>query len=149
MFSKVSAIFALTSVALAIPAPSTPTDKYFWTVHNLSNKCTAATCYYDFNVTAEAGPNSAPSFSAYGCEGTNVQGEFKPCTTLGIDIPGEVTTNEESAIGGTAFNVFVQFKYKAGNTQYIVTGNETVPKGADAREFKIYASQIAAVPDKA
>jgi hypothetical protein len=110
MLTTITSLFALTAAALAAP---TPTDEYSWTVHNLSNACSAATCRYDFNVSGEAGPNSAPSFTAIGCEGTNVQGEFKPCTQLGIDLPGEVTTKEESALGGKGVNVFVQFTYKA------------------------------------
>ncbi|KAF2113133.1 hypothetical protein BDV96DRAFT_689303 [Lophiotrema nucula] len=146
MVSKISVVALLAVAALAVPAPSTSSDRYVWTVSGYINVCTAATCYYVFNVTGEAGPSGAPSFDASGCSGNSLQYAFKSCATLGIDVPGDVTTDEKSL--GNRANVFVKLAYKKDGVAYTVTGNETTPNGKDPRVFNIYPDAISAVPDK-
>jgi hypothetical protein len=93
MFSKTAliALFAATASAAALPFQSAP---WVWHVTGATSTCTAATCRYSFDVSAPAGPAGEPGFTATGCYGTSVQGDFKSCATVGVDVPGDVLAQE-------------------------------------------------------
>lgn len=115
MFIKSSAA-ALVTTALALSAPETPADTYFWTVTGFQSTCTAATCYYGLNVTGETGPQGQPAFVATGCSGNSLPAEFRSCETIkGLTVLGTVETKEEDLGIDTGANVFVKFTF----TQYV------------------------------
>jgi hypothetical protein len=87
MLSKIS-ILALLGAASAAPTSWT------WGVTSFSSVCSAATCRYSFNVSAPAGPDGQPAFDAKFCSGTSVQGGYKSCGVVSIDVPGDVQTQE-------------------------------------------------------
>jgi hypothetical protein len=93
MFSKISilAILASSASAAAVPATSYP---WQWHLTGATSVCTAATCRYSFDVSAPAGPSGEPPFTATGCYGTSVQGDYKSCATVGVDVPGDVLAQE-------------------------------------------------------
>jgi hypothetical protein len=93
MFTKISALaFLATSVsAAAVPSNSGP---WLWHLTGATSTCTAATCRYGFNVSAPAGPAGEPPFTATGCIGTSVQGDYKSCSVVGVDVPGDVLSQE-------------------------------------------------------
>lgn len=93
MFSKTAliALLAATVSAAALPSQSTP---WVWHVTGATSTCTAATCRYSFDMSAPAGPAGEPGFTATGCYGTSVQGDFKSCATVGVDVPGDVLAEE-------------------------------------------------------
>lgn len=111
MLSKLS-LALLATTAAAIPTALDARAPYAWDVRGFTSTCTAATCRYDFNVSGPAGPNKQPSFDAYGCEGTSVQGEYKPCTILGIDVPGNVKTQEFGSDRDAAAIISVQYTFE-------------------------------------
>ncbi|KNG50415.1 hypothetical protein DDE82_008412 [Stemphylium lycopersici] len=84
------AFLAIAGSAVALPfnAPWT------WSVTDFSSVCTAATCRYSFNVSAPAGSSAQPAFDADFCSGNSVQGGYKSCGVVGVDVPGDVKTQE-------------------------------------------------------
>jgi hypothetical protein len=92
MFSKITSLALLTASASAAALPSSA--PWTWQVTDFSSVCTAATCRYSFNVSAPAGPSGQPAFDAKFCSGTSVQGGFKSCGVVGVDVPGDVQTQE-------------------------------------------------------
>ena len=97
MLSKLSPLLliaATASTAAAVPQPITPRAAWVWSVRGFTSTCTAATCRYDFNISGPVGPRDEPSFDATGCIGTSVQGEYKSCSVVGIDVPGDVQVQE-------------------------------------------------------
>jgi hypothetical protein len=96
MFSKspIIALLAATISAAAIPSDSTAGD-WVWHVTSATSACTgASSCQYSFSVSAPTGPSGQPSFDATGCFGTSVQGGFKSCSVVGVDVPGDVLAQE-------------------------------------------------------
>jgi hypothetical protein len=93
MFSKMSLIAFLAASASAAAVLADPAP-YAWHLTGATSTCTAATCSYSFNVSAPVGPNGQPPFTATGCYGTSVQGEYKSCATVGMDVPGDVLVQE-------------------------------------------------------
>lgn len=85
------AILAASASAAALPSTSGP---WLWHLTRATSTCTAATCRYDFDVSAPFGPSGEPGFTATGCFGTSVQGEYKSCATVGVDVPGDVLAQE-------------------------------------------------------
>jgi hypothetical protein len=91
MLSQIS-ILALLGAASA--APTSCTAPWTWDVTDFSSVCSAATCRYSFNVSAPVGPSGQPAFDAKFCSGNSVQGGYKSCGVVGIDVPGDVQTQE-------------------------------------------------------
>lgn len=91
MFSKITSLALITAASAAALPSSAP---WTWQVTDFSSVCTAATCRYSFNVSAPAGPSGQPAFDAEFCSGTSVQGGFKSCGVVGVDVPGDVQTQE-------------------------------------------------------
>lgn len=90
--TAILALFTATASAAAIPSESTP---WLWHVTGATSACTgASSCQYSFSVSAPAGPSGEPSFDATGCFGTSVQGGFKSCSIVGVDVPGDVLAQE-------------------------------------------------------
>lgn len=114
MFAKISAIALLATAVLSAPASAAESSNspkpYVWMISGFTSQCTPSECRYGFNVSAEAGPNGEPAFDDIGCIGNSLQGDFKPCSQIGIDLPGNVETDEKNL--GDKANVFVQLKYK-------------------------------------
>jgi hypothetical protein len=96
MFTKTSAIALLTASASAAVIPANAAS-WLWHLTGATSTCTAATCRYGFNVSAPAGPAGEPGFDATGCIGTSVQGEYKSCSVVGLDVPGDVLSQEFNA----------------------------------------------------
>lgn len=92
MLSKITAITLLATGASA--AGVSCSAPWTWDVTGFSSVCTAATCRYSFNVSAPTGPSGQPSFDASFCSGTSVQGDYKSCGVVGVDVPGDVQTQE-------------------------------------------------------
>jgi hypothetical protein len=92
MLSKISILTFLAAGASA--APTSCDAPWTWEVTGFSSVCTAATCRYSFNVSGPAGPSGQPSFDAKFCSGTSVQGGYESCGTVGVDVPGDVQTQE-------------------------------------------------------
>jgi hypothetical protein len=88
MRSNISALALLASGASAAVVP------WIWDVTSFSSVCSAATCRYSFNVSAPTGPSGQPSFDASFCSGTSVQGGYKSCGVVGVDVPADVQTRE-------------------------------------------------------
>ena len=110
MFYKLSALALLSSAATAAPASMASRDApYSWDVTGFTSTCTAATCRYDFNISGAIGPAGQPSFDATGCFGTSVQGEYKACSTVGIDVPGNVEAQEFNS--GRDIGAIISVKY--------------------------------------
>jgi hypothetical protein len=96
MCSKISLLALLAASASAAAVPSTSAPR-LWHVTGATSVCTAATCRYGFNVSAPAGPSGEPPFTATGCYGTSVQGDYKSCATVSVDVPGDVLAQEFNA----------------------------------------------------
>jgi hypothetical protein len=95
MFSKITTFSLLTVLATgASAAPTSCSAPWTWDVTGFSSVCTAATCRYSFNVSAPTGPSGQPPFDASFCSGTSVQGGYKSCGVVGVDVPGDVQTQE-------------------------------------------------------
>jgi hypothetical protein len=109
MLSKVTALTFLAAGALA--APTSCDAPWTWNVQDFSSVCTAATCRYSFNVSAPAGPSSQPSFDASFCSGTSVQGGYKSCGVVGLDVPGDVQTQEFNHGIDIGASVSVQYTF--------------------------------------
>ncbi|CAE7194884.1 hypothetical protein PTNB73_08537 [Pyrenophora teres f. teres] len=143
MFSKISiALLAASASAAVLPRDST----WEWNVDNFSSVCTAATCYYSFNVSAPAGPNGEPSFDANFCYGNSVQ-DYKSCGQVGLDVPGDVQTKEINLGRDVGATVLVQYTFTQGEVRYTYTGNRTVEHtGLEAGAiFTITPSEVSAV----
>jgi hypothetical protein len=110
MLSKTFVIALVTASASAAALPSTPTP-WLWHVTGATSTCTAATCRYSFNVSAPAGPSGEPGFTATGCFGNSVQGDYKSCATVGIDVPGDVLAQEFNAGIDIGAALSVRFKF--------------------------------------
>lgn len=93
MFFKTPIIALLAASASAAALPADPV-LWLWHLAGATSICNAAECRYSFNVSAPVGPNDQPGFSATGCYGTNVQGDFKSCGSVDIDTPGDVLAQE-------------------------------------------------------
>jgi hypothetical protein len=110
MFCKTFVIALFTASASAAAVPSPP-GSWLWHLTGATSTCTAATCRYSFNVSAPAGPSGEPAFTATGCFGNSVQGDYKSCATVGLDVAGDVLAQEFNA-GidiGAALSVRVKF----------------------------------------
>jgi hypothetical protein len=94
MLGKTPALALLAATAAAAPTALESRATWTWDVRGFTSTCTAATCRYGFNVSGETGPDGQPAFDGLGCIGTSVQGGYKSCSTVGIDLPGDVTTEE-------------------------------------------------------
>jgi hypothetical protein len=94
MLSKISALALLATSASAAAVPTYPSAPWVWSVTDYTSTCTAATCRYGLKVSAPVGPSGEPSFDATGCIGTSVQGDYKSCTVVGVDVPGDVLTEQ-------------------------------------------------------
>ncbi|ORX95939.1 hypothetical protein BCR34DRAFT_525252 [Clohesyomyces aquaticus] len=151
MFSKLSALTVLATAATAIAAPAAAaTDKYQWLVTGYTNTCTAATCYYGFNVSGETGPRGQPAFDATGCSGNTIPTTLKSCAVVGLDLPGDVETSEENLGIDVGANVFVKLSFHQEGVEYTYTGNQTVkPTFGGPLEFYITPTVVTGVPDKA
>jgi hypothetical protein len=114
MLSNITPLFLVAAAAFvtASPTPVGPvTDGWAWDVTRFTSTCTAATCRYDFNISGPVGPGGQPSFDAYGCDGTSVQGDYKGCSTVGLDVPGNVLAREYSlGMHGSAI-ISVQYTF--------------------------------------
>jgi hypothetical protein len=93
MLSTISLVALLTASASAAAVPTTSAP-WLWHLTGATSVCTAATCHYSFDVSAPVGPAGEPSFTATGCYGTSVQGDYKSCATVGMDVPGDVLAQE-------------------------------------------------------
>jgi hypothetical protein len=111
MFTKASALALLAATAAAIPAAIDTRGEYAWEVKSFTSTCTAATCRYDFSISGPADATH-PSFDASGCNGATGQNGYKPCSTLGIDVPGDVVTQEFNTPGGDNAIISVQFSFE-------------------------------------
>lgn len=112
MLSKLSLLILLSAAAAAAPASTVEqTALWTWNVTRFTSTCTAATCRYDFNVSGAVGPDSQPSFDAYGCIGTSVQGEYKGCSTVGLDVPGNVLAQEFNSGRDVGAIISVQYTF--------------------------------------
>ena len=110
MFSKTT-IFALLTVSASAAALPADPDLWLWHLTGATSICTAATCRYNFNISAPSGPNGQPGFSATGCYGTSVQGDLKSCDSIDIDAPGDVLA-QEFDLGADIDAIWsVQFKF--------------------------------------
>jgi len=151
MLSKFSPLVLLSAAAVVVAAPA-PAAPWTWEVTRFTSTCTAATCRYDFNISGPVGPDKQPSFDAYGCDGTSVQGEYKPCTTVGLDVPGNVLAQEFNSGRDIGAIVSVQYTFLQNGISYTYTGNNTVAhtNGGEPFNFAIVPTQASAVvSDKA
>lgn len=90
--APILALLTASASAAAVPTYSAP---WVWHVSGATSACTgASSCQYSFSVSASAGPFGQPSFDASGCFGTSVQGGFKSCSVVGVDVPGDVLAQE-------------------------------------------------------
>jgi hypothetical protein len=82
-----------------------------WTWHltGVTSTCATTTFRYDFNISAPAGPDDEPSFTAAGCIGTSVQGDYKSCVGLEVEGPGEVSSQEVNAGNGIGARFYVRY----------------------------------------
>lgn len=92
MFSKIAPLALLATSAAAAAVPRS--IDWTWQVTDFSSVCTAATCYYSFNVAAPTGPSGQHSFDAKYCSGNSFQGDYKSCGEVGVDVPGDVLAQE-------------------------------------------------------
>ena len=88
MRSSIAALALLASGASAAAVP------WIWDVTSFSSICSAATCRYSFNVAAPTGPSGQRSFDASFCSGASVQGGYKACGVVGVDVPADVQTRD-------------------------------------------------------
>jgi hypothetical protein len=110
MFSKTVIFAFLAASASAAALPSTPTP-WLWHLTGATSTCTAATCRYSFDVSAPEGPSGQPPFTATGCFGTSVQGEYKSCAFVGVDVPGDVLSQEFNAGIDIGASLSVRYKF--------------------------------------
>ena len=108
MFTKISAL-ALLATSASAAAITSESATWLWHVTGATSTCTAATCRYGFDVSASAGPDGEPSFTATGCTGTSVQNGYKSCSVVGMDVPGDVLSQEFNA--GIDVGAIVSVRY--------------------------------------
>lgn len=94
MFSNIPALALLIASASAAAVPYYPTASWVWSVSDYTSTCTASECRYGLKVSAPVGPSGEPAFDATGCIGNSVQGDYKSCAVVGIDVPGDVLTEQ-------------------------------------------------------
>ena len=132
MFSKTSIVALLAASASAAALPAAP-DLWLWHLTGATSICTAATCRYKFNVSAPAGPSDQPGFTAAGCYGTSVQGDFKSCDSVEIGARGDVLAQEFNLGVNTDAIWSVRFTFSVDDGRngatYWYTGNGTIAHG--------------------
>ena len=108
MFAKASAVvlFAASASAAALP------DQYVWHLTGVTSTCTAATCRYGFDVSGPAGPSGQPPFDATGCIGNSVQGGYKSCSVVGMDVPGDALSQEFNAGIDIGASISVRYTFE-------------------------------------
>jgi hypothetical protein len=112
MLSKPTTLMMLAATAFTASASIDATaNDYVFSVTGFTSVCTASTCYYGFNVSAPAGPEGAPAFTATGCGRSSVD-PFKSCATVGIDTPGDVEVMEANLGRDVGANVFVKLSWR-------------------------------------
>jgi len=112
MIKMLSKITALTLLATSASAASLPRSAdWTWDVTDFSSVCSASACRYSFNVTAPTGPSGQPAFNAEFCSGTSLQGGYKSCGVVGIDVPGDVQTQEFNRGSDVGATVSVQYTF--------------------------------------
>ncbi|KAF2194570.1 hypothetical protein K469DRAFT_617145 [Zopfia rhizophila CBS 207.26] len=152
MLSKISAFALLAATAAAVPAgANSRSAQYSWDVQGFTSTCTAATCRYDFNISGQTGPAGQPSFDATGCIGTSVQGEYKACSKVGIDVPGNVEVQEFNSGRDIGAIISVKYSFEQSGVRYTYTGNNTVAhtNGGGPIGFTIVPIEVYAVPVEA
>ncbi|KAH7073780.1 hypothetical protein BKA63DRAFT_40506 [Paraphoma chrysanthemicola] len=145
MFMKTAtlAFLAASASAAAIPATTAP---WLWHLTGATSVCTAATCRYGFNVSAPAGPNGEPSFDATGCSGTSVQGDYKSCSVVGLDVPGDVLSQEFNAGIDIGASLSVRYTFVQNGIKYTYTGSNAIAHGGAPADFDIIPTEVFAVP---
>ncbi|KAF2789490.1 hypothetical protein K505DRAFT_253255 [Melanomma pulvis-pyrius CBS 109.77] len=153
MLSKLSTLILLSAAVAAVPARTVEqTIPWTWDVSQFTSTCTAATCRYDFNVSGAIGPDGQPSFNAYGCIGTSAHGEYKGCSTVGLDVLGNVLAQEFNSGRDIGAIISVQYTFLQDGLVYAYTGNNTVAhtNGGEPFGFTIVPTKASVViPDKA
>ncbi|OWY55925.1 hypothetical protein AALT_g11252 [Alternaria alternata] len=141
MRSSISALALLASSASAAAIP------WIWDVTSFSSICSAATCRYSFNVSAPTGPSGQPSFDASFCSGTSVQGGYKACGVVGVNVPADVQTREFNQGIDIGAIVSVQYAFTEGEVRYTYTGNNSVAHTGLglAVDFQIIPTEVSAV----
>ena len=109
MLSKFTALILLATSASAATLPRSA--DWTWDVTDFSSVCSASACRYSFNVSAPAGPSGQPALDAEFCSGTSLQGGYKSCSVVGIDVPGDVQTQEFNRGIDVSATVSVQYTY--------------------------------------
>ncbi|KAH8701199.1 hypothetical protein GQ44DRAFT_632386 [Phaeosphaeriaceae sp. PMI808] len=147
MYSKIATLTLLvaSASAAAVPANSTP---WLWHLTGVTSTCTAATCRYSFNVSAPAGPGGEPPFDATGCIGTSVQGDFKSCAIVGVDVPGDVLSNEMNSGIDIGAVIKVQYTFTQNGMKYTYTGGNAIAHGGPPADMDITPTDVYAVPAK-
>ncbi|KAI4941717.1 hypothetical protein J4E91_010591 [Alternaria rosae] len=145
MLSKITALALLATSASAAVLPRSA--DWTWDVVAFSSVCTASACRYSFNVSASAGPSGQPAFDAEFCSGTSLQGGYKSCGAVGIDVPGDVQTQEFNRGSDVGATVSVQYTFTQGEVRYTYTGNETVKHTGlgPSVNFSIVPTEVTAV----
>ncbi|KAI4604984.1 hypothetical protein J4E80_010815 [Alternaria sp. BMP 0032] len=101
MLSNITALILLATGASAATLPRSA--DWTWSVTDFSSVCSASACRYSFNVTAPTGPSGQPAFNAEFCSGTSLQ--------VGIDVPGDVQTQEFNRGSDVGTTVSVQYTF--------------------------------------
>jgi hypothetical protein len=108
MLFKITTFVLATSVSAAVLPRSAD---WTWDVTSFSSVCTASACRYSFNVSAPAGPSGQPPFDAKFCSGTSLQGGYKSCGVVGLDVPGDVQTQEFNRGTDVGATISVQYTF--------------------------------------
>ncbi|KAF2025287.1 hypothetical protein EK21DRAFT_104033 [Setomelanomma holmii] len=148
MFTKFSTL-ALIVAGVSAAAISTNSAPWLWHLTGATSTCTAATCRYDFNVSAPAGPVGQPGFNATGCIGTSVQGDYKSCSVVGLDVPGDVLSQEFNAGIDIGASLSVRYIFEQNGIQYTYTGNNSIAHGGAPADFDIIPTVVFAIPVEA
>ncbi|KAH7411881.1 hypothetical protein DE146DRAFT_257192 [Phaeosphaeria sp. MPI-PUGE-AT-0046c] len=146
MLSKTSLLALLTATASAAAIPS-ESGTWIWHVTGATSVCTgASSCQYSFSVSAPAGPSGEPSFDATGCFGTSIQGGFKSCSVVGVDVPGDVLAQEINHGIDENADVEVRFTFEQNGIKYTYTGGHVIAHGGARADFDITPGEVFAVP---
>ncbi|KAF2826114.1 hypothetical protein CC86DRAFT_292442 [Ophiobolus disseminans] len=148
MFTKVSALafLAASASAAAIPSEAAP---WLWHLTGATSICTAATCRYGFNISAPAGPAGEPSFTATGCIGTSVQGVYKSCAVVGLDVPGDVLSQEFNHGVDIGAGLSVRYTFEKNGIKYTYTGTGPIAHGGAPADLDIIPTEVFATPVEA
>ncbi|KAL1796121.1 hypothetical protein ACET3X_006345 [Alternaria dauci] len=135
------------ALALLATGASAAAIPWTWDVTGFSSICSAAICRYSFNVSAPTGPSGQPSFDASFCSGTSVQGGYKACSVVGVDVPANVQTQEFNQGFDIGAIVSVRYTFTQGDVTYTYTGNNSVAHTGlgPAVEFQIIPTEVTAV----